>query len=192
MIENSFQNIGEKIYGLKDSVMCVNKNNSIQIFDSKNSTINNNQNFTKEYSFFFYNSKNWWNNFKYVTPHYSCYINSENDLVIEIELVGFKNCKLSFAILNSFYKFHIIAEKKNDEIEKKMILNTRVNENIDYKFKIPIDSFTFSEPKPYFKKSEKGLITFKYKPLKIDDISLNFDETNNNNNEEEIKEDDMN
>ena len=78
------------------------------------------------------------------------------------------------------------------KLKKKMILNTRVNENIDYKFKIPIDSFTFSEPKPYFKKSEKGLITFKYKPLKIDDISLNFDETNNNNNEEEIKEDDMN
>ena len=145
MIENSFQNIGEKIYGLKDSVMCVNKNNSIQIFDSKNSTINNNQNFTKEYSFFFYNSKNWWNNFKYVTPHYSCYINSENDLVIEIELVGFKNCKLSYEIINNeFYNFHIIAEKENDEIEKKMILNKRINENIDYIFKIPIDSFTFS------------------------------------------------
>ena len=181
MIENSFQNIGEKIYGLKDSVMCVNKNNSIQIFDSKNSTINNNQNFTKEYSFFFYNSKNWWNNFKYVTPHYSCYINSENDLVIEIELVGFKNCKLSYEIINNeFYNFHIIAEKENDEIEKKMIIqNKRFNENIDYIIKIPIDSFTLSESKPYFKKSEKGLITFKYKLLNnSSSISIKFNDIN--------------
>ena len=120
------------------------------------------------------------NDYKNVTPNYSCYINSDNDLVIEIELVGFKNCKLSYEIINNeFYNFHIIAEKENDEIEKKMILNKRINENIDYIFKIPIDSFTFSESKPYFKKFEKGLITFKYKLLNNNSsISIKFNDIN--------------
>ena len=120
------------------------------------------------------------NDYKNVTPNYSCYINSDNDLVIEIELVGFKNCKLSYEIINNeFYNFHIIAEKENDEIEKKMILNKRINENIDYIFKIPIDSFTLSESKPYFKKFEKGLITFKYKLLNnSSSISIKFNDIN--------------
>ena len=121
------------------------------------------------------------NDYKNVTPNYSCYINSDNDLVIEIELVGFKNCKLSYEIINNeFYNFHIIAEKENDEIEKKMIIqNKRFNENIDYIIKIPIDSFTLSESKPYFKKSEKGLITFKYKLLNnSSSISIKFNDIN--------------
>ena len=162
-----------------------NKNNNLNISDQTNNNLfissssdplnlyNNNTSSSN-----FNDSK--MNDYKNVTPNYSCYINSDNDLVIEIELVGFKNCKLSYEIINNeFYNFHIIAEKENDEIEKKMILNKRINENIDYIFKIPIDSFTFSESKPYFKKFEKGLITFKYKLLNNNSsISIKFNDIN--------------
>ena len=160
-----------------------NINNNLNISDQTNynlliSSSSDPLNLYKTSSSNFNDSK--MNDYKNVTPNYSCYINSDNDLVIEIELVGFKNCKLSYEIINNeFYNFHIIAEKENDEIEKKMILNKRINENIDYIFKIPIDSFTFSESKPYFKKFEKGLITFKYKLLNNNSsISIKFNDIN--------------
>jgi hypothetical protein len=164
------------------------ENESLKKYEDKNN-INNNLNISDQtnYNLLISNTSSSnindskINDYKNVTPNYSCYINSDNDLVIEIELVGFKNCKLSYEIINNeFYNFHIIAEKENDEIEKKMIIqNKRFNENIDYIIKIPIDSFTLSESKPYFKKFEKGLITFKYKLLNnSSSISIKFNDIN--------------
>ncbi len=101
-------------------------------------------------------------------------------------MVGFNNCKLSYITLNDFYEFHIAAEKTKDENNKKIIQNTRSNEDIDYKFKIPIDSFIFSETKPYYKNSEKGLITFKYRALLTESVEIDFKNSQNKNEDNEV------
>ena len=61
-----------------------------------------------------------------------------------------------------------------------MIQNTRSNEDIDYEFKIPIDSFSFASQKPYSNNYEKGLITFKYKSLLMNSFSIDFKKIQNN------------
>jgi hypothetical protein len=183
MIENTFGEIGKIVNGDKNTLQSIIKN-SFKLFDSENSSINNNTLNLSESdikSLTNHDLKLWWNNFKYITPYYSCYIDSNNELVIEIELVGYQKCKLSYISLTDFYKFHIFAEKKKTDKSKiKMIQNTRSNEDIDYEFKIPIDSFSFCDHKPYSINYEKGLITFKYKPLLMGSVFIDFKKIQNN------------
>jgi hypothetical protein len=187
MIENTFGEIGKIVNGDKNTLQSIIKN-SFKLFDSENSSINNNTLNLSESdikSLTNHDLKLWWNNFKYITPYYSCYIDSNNELVIEIELVGYQKCKLSYISLTDFYKFHIFAEKKKTDKSKiKMIQNTRSNEDIDYEFKIPIDSFSFASQKPYSNNYEKGLITFKYKSLLMNSFSIDFNNKNDENNYE--------
>ena len=74
--------------------------------------------------------------------------------------------------------------KKTDKSKIKLIQNTRSNEDIDYEFKIPIDSFSFASQKPYSNNYEKGLITFKYKSLLMNSFSIDFNNKNDENNYE--------
>ena len=181
MIKNTFGENGKIVNGDKNKLSSIIKN-SFKLFDSENSSINNNTSNVSENdlkSLTNHDLKLWWNNFKYITPYYSCYIDSNDELVIEIELVGYQKCKLSYITLNDFYKFHIFAEKKKTDKSKiKMIQNTRSNEDIDYEFKIPIDSFSFASQKPYSNNFEKGLITFKYKSLLMNSFSIDFNNKN--------------
>ena len=106
-----------------------------------------------------------WSYYRQYIPYYCCFIDQYLDLNIQIELVGFKNCKISYKILSDYYRFHIFAERKdkNDEIKTKIIESNISKENLDFYFKIPINSFNFSSNKYDEYTFENGLITFKYK-----------------------------
>ena len=113
-----------------------------------------------------------WNNFRITSPHYSCFIDNNDNFIVQIELINYKTVKIDFKILQTIYIFHIVAKKNEFAQYKKMIQNTRTNDDVDFEFKIPIDTFTFKSYKYDSYTYEKGLATFLYKPLDIDNDNL--------------------
>ena len=147
------------IFGSQNNSTLKIKNNSI-IFQSINESIENNNevnnNFFENYG---------WSYYKQYIPYYCCFIDEESNLNIQIELIGFKKCKISYTTLIDFYKFHIYAERiKNNNNNKKIILSNIADEDLNFYFKIPINSFCFSNNKYDSFENNKGLVTFKYKP----------------------------
>ena len=161
LISNTFNKFNELIFNMtNDSNLIINENKIL--IESINEDIiedndeKNNTNFIDNFA---------WSYYRQYIPYYCCFIDQYLDLNIQIELVGFKNCKISYKTLSDYYRFHIFAERKdkNDEIKTKIIESNISKENLDFYFKIPINSFNFSNHKYDEYTFENGLITFKYK-----------------------------
>ena len=114
----------------------------------------------------YFNSKYYWSSLNIIEPHFSCFIDSNNELIIIFEVPDYDKCEISYKTLKEDYKFFFSAKnkKKTNEI-KKIILNNRFLSDIDFSFKIPIDSFHFCNTKPHETVEKNGLVIFKYKQL---------------------------
>ena len=174
MLKNTFNKMGEIIFDMKKSQLKI-ENGAVKIeFDEeeKKEKEKEYENLEPEEKLFnqlkHFNKSVSWNNFRINSPHYCCFIDNNNDFIIQIELINFKSVKINFKVLQSVYIFHIVAKKNEFEKYKKMIQNTRTNDDVDFEFKIPIDTFTFKSYKYDSYTYEKGLATFIYKPLDID------------------------
>ena len=161
LISNTFKKFNKLIFNKTNDSNVKIKDNKISIESigedliEDNDDINNNS-FIENFA---------WSYYRQYIPYYCCFIDLDYNLNIQIELVGFKNCKISYKTLSDYYRFHIFAERKNDdEIKKSSIIQSNISEeNLDFYFKIPINSFTFSNNKYDEYTFKDGLMTFKYK-----------------------------
>ena len=88
------------------------------------------------------------------------------ELIIIFEVPDYDKCEISYKTLKEDYKFFFSAKNKKKTYEiKKIILNNRFLSDIDFSFKIPIDSFHFCNTKPHETVEKNGLVIFKYKQL---------------------------
>ena len=114
----------------------------------------------------YFNSKYYWSSLNIIEPHFSCFIDSNNELIIIFEVPDYDKCEISYKTLKEDYKFFFSAKNKKKTYEiKKIILNNRFLSDIDFSFKIPIDSFHFCNTKPHETVEKNGLVIFKYKQL---------------------------
>ena len=170
MIENTFNKIGEKIFNIKNSKLEI-SNNKIFInnLDKKEEEEEEEIEEEKKYKQLInFNKSIAFNSFKINIPSYTVFIDDNKDLIVQIELVGYKSVRINYKPVDLNYVFHVIAKRATPEEKKNILLNTRNNEDLEFEFKIPVESFNFSSPKYYEQTSEKGLITFKYKGLELD------------------------
>ena len=170
MIENTFNKIGEKIFNIKNSKLEI-SNNKIFInnLDKKEEEDEEEIEEEKKYKQLInFNKSIAFNSFKINIPSYTVFIDDNKDLIVQIELVGYKSVRINYKPVDLNYVFHVIAKRATPEEKKNILLNTRNNEDLEFEFKIPVESFNFSSPKYYEQTSEKGLITFKYKGLELD------------------------
>ena len=170
MIENTFNKIGEKIFNIKNSKLEI-SNNKIFInnLDKKEEEEEEEIEEEKKYKQLInFNKSIAFNSFKINIPSYTVFIDDNKDLIVQIELVGYKSVRINYKPVDLNYIFHVIAKRATPEEKKNILLNTRNNEDLEFEFKIPVESFNFSSPKYYEQTSEKGLITFKYKGLELD------------------------
>ena len=170
MIENTFNKIGEKIFNIKNSKLEI-SNNKIFInnLDKKEEEEEEEIEEEKKYKQLInFNKSIAFNSFKINIPSYTVFIDDNKELIVQIELVGYKSVRINYKPVDLNYVFHVIAKRATPEEKKNILLNTRNNEDLEFEFKIPVESFNFSSPKYYEQTSEKGLITFKYKGLELD------------------------
>ena len=171
MIENTFNKIGEKIFNIKNSKLEI-SNNKIFInnLDKKEKEEDEEEveEETKYKQLINFNKSIAFNSFKINIPSYTVFIDDNKDLIVQIELVGYKSVRINYKPVDLNYIFHVIAKRATPEEKKNILLNTRNNEDLEFEFKIPVESFNFSSNKYYEQTSEKGLITFKYKALELD------------------------
>ena len=170
MIENTFNKIGEKIFNIKNSKLEI-SNNKIFInnLDKKEEEDEEEIEEEKKYKQLInFNKSIAFNSFKINIPSYTVFIDDNKELIVQIELVGYKSVRINYKPVDLNYVFHVIAKRATPEEKKNILLNTRNNEDLEFEFKIPVESFNFSSPKYYEQTSEKGLITFKYKGLELD------------------------
>ena len=178
MVKNTFNKMGETIFNMQKSQLKVDKDSVKIVFDEeeKKEKEKEYENLEEEEKLFnqlkHFNKSVSWNNFRITSPHYSCFIDNNDNFIVQIELINYKTVKIDFKILQTIYIFHIVAKKNEFAQYKKMIQNTRTNDDVDFEFKIPIDTFTFKSYKYDSYTYEKGLATFLYKPLDIDNDNL--------------------
>ena len=158
MLKNTFTKIGKILFDMEKSQLKFDKKEKEKEYENLNEEeklFNQLKNFNKLVS---------WNNFKITSPNYCCFIDNNNNFVIQIELVNFdeNKIKINFKKLKSIYIFHIFAKKDKPAEYKKMIQDTRTNDDVDFEFKIPIDTFKLNSNK-YEQTYEKGLVNFIYK-----------------------------
>ena len=170
MLKNTFTKIGKILFDMEKSKLKFDNDNFKIEFDEeeKKEKEKEYENLNEEEKLFNqlknFNKLVSWNNFKITSPNYCCFIDNNNNFVIQIELVNFdeNKIKINFKKLKSIYIFHIFAKKDKPAEYKKMIQDTRTNDDVDFEFKIPIDTFKLDSNK-YEQTYEKGLVNFIYK-----------------------------
>ena len=170
MLKNTFTKIGKILFDMEKSKLKFDNDNFKIEFDEeeKKEKEKEYENLNEEEKLFNqlknFNKLVSWNNFKITSPNYCCFIDNNNNFVIQIELVNFdeNKIKINFKKLKSIYIFHIVAKKNKPAEYKKMIQDTRTNDDVDFEFKIPIDTFKLNSNK-YEQTYEKGLVNFIYK-----------------------------
>ena len=78
-----------------------------------------------------FNKSYCWSFLKTIIPSYCCFINDNNDFIIQIVVVGFNKCNISNKRLETDYKSHIICKKRKSENKKQIIQTNNLEENID-------------------------------------------------------------
>ena len=170
MLKNTFAKIGKILFDMEKSQLKFDNDNFKIEFDEeeKKEKEKEYENLNEEEKLFNqlknFNKLVSWNNFKITSPNYCCFIDNNNNFVVQIELVNFdeNKIKINFKKLKSIYIFHIVAKKNKPAEYKKMIQDTRTNDDVDFEFKIPIDTFKLNSNK-YEQTYEKGLVNFIYK-----------------------------
>ena len=173
MISNSFHKSSNIIFNsecntkIEDNIVKIEKKQKENLNEDEKISCELSSDFNKYYS---------WSSLKIIIPSYCCFIDENNDFVIQIVVAGFNKCNISYKNMETDYKFHIICKKDRCENKKKKIIQTNLSEeDIDYRFKIPI---TFIIAPKYHKHFlDKGMIYFFYKIEDFrDSIQINLDE----------------
>ena len=175
MLQNTFKKIGKTLFDMDNCKLKIENNNFRIEFDEneKKEKEKEYENLNEEEKL--YNQlKNFnklvsWNNFRIKSPHYCCFIDNNNNFVVQIELVNFKSIKIHFKVTKLVYIFYIVAKNNEPDKYKKMIQNTRINDDVNFEFKIPIDTFIFNSYKYNSYTYDKGLVSFVYSSLDIDE-----------------------
>ena len=175
MLQNTFKKIGKTLFDMDNCKLKIENNNFRIEFDEneKKEKEKEYENLNEEEKL--YNQlKNFnklvsWNNFRIKSPHYCCFIDNNNNFVVQIELVNFKSIKIHFKVTKLVYIFKIVAKNNKPDKYKKMIQNTRINDDVNFEFKIPIDTFIFNSYKYNSYTYDKGLVSFVYSSLDIDE-----------------------
>ena len=156
MVLNSFQKIDKILFNNECEIKIEDDNIKIKKKQNKNNSNSELENFS-------FNKTYVWSSIRITIPSYCCYVDENNDFIIQIELAGFNKCNISYKIIESEYKFFLVCKKNKIEGNKKMIQSNISENDINYQFKIPI---TFIIDKKYYKNNfDKGIMTFYYKIL---------------------------
>ena len=156
MVLNSFQKIDKILFNNECEIKIEDDNIKIKKKQNKDNSNSELENFS-------FNKTYIWSSIRITIPSYCCYVDENNDFIIQIELAGFNKCNISYKIIESEYKFFLVCKKNKIEGNKKIIQSNISANDINYQFKIPI---TFIIDKKYYKNNfDKGIMTFYYKIL---------------------------